>query len=210
MDLVAAKCTNCGAKIVIDSTKRIIVCPFCGTNYTEDKGHAVNEYKILLIMLNNLDIKSVKKITINLLKKDPDNSFIRMIYDCDIKFNCRKEFLILNEIPMRNFFLKELGKVEVDICKVIFKLLLLTIDYTEVTDEIVALILQNISYLDNSENRLFNILFEMTDLVMDKSMLSTIKQVVKQIKIKEIFKNKINDFSLTGEHKEILLNSLEK
>ena len=44
MALVAAKCTNCGANLQVDSDKDAAVCPYCGTPFIVEK--AINNYHI--------------------------------------------------------------------------------------------------------------------------------------------------------------------
>lgn len=42
MPLVAAKCTQCGANLQIDSAKDAAVCPYCNTPFVTEK--AINNY----------------------------------------------------------------------------------------------------------------------------------------------------------------------
>ena len=44
MPLVQAKCTNCGGKLQVDSTKEAAICPYCGSAYIVDK--AVQHFQV--------------------------------------------------------------------------------------------------------------------------------------------------------------------
>jgi len=44
MPLVAAKCTQCGSNLQVDSSKEATICPYCGTPFITEK--AINNYKV--------------------------------------------------------------------------------------------------------------------------------------------------------------------
>ncbi len=68
MGLVAAKCTQCGANIEVDSTKEAGICPACGTAFITEK--AVQNYQIT----NNINVESA---TFNVVGADINNLLIR-------------------------------------------------------------------------------------------------------------------------------------
>lgn len=47
MPLVAAKCTSCGGKLNVDSSKDAAICPYCGVAYVVEK--AINNYNTIAI-----------------------------------------------------------------------------------------------------------------------------------------------------------------
>ena len=62
MGLIAAKCTNCGAKIEVDESKETGICPYCGTAFITEK--VINNYNVT----NNYHIE--KQIIYNEQKYD--------------------------------------------------------------------------------------------------------------------------------------------
>lgn len=44
MGFVAAKCTQCGAKIEVDDTKEAGICKYCGTAFITEK--AINLFEV--------------------------------------------------------------------------------------------------------------------------------------------------------------------
>ena len=53
MAFIPAKCTQCGANIVVDSTHEAGICKFCGTPFITEK--AINNYNTTVIQNNNFD-----------------------------------------------------------------------------------------------------------------------------------------------------------
>ena len=45
MGVVAAKCTQCGAKIEVDDTKEAGICPYCNTPFVVEK--AIKQYQAI-------------------------------------------------------------------------------------------------------------------------------------------------------------------
>lgn len=66
MSLVAAVCTQCGAKIEVDNTKEAGICTHCGTAFITEK--AINNYNITNNVTNNIKIGNINI-------KAPDKSF---------------------------------------------------------------------------------------------------------------------------------------
>ena len=62
MGLIAAKCTNCGAKIEVDESKEAGICPHCGTAFITEK--VINNYNVT----NNYHIE--KQVIYNEQKYD--------------------------------------------------------------------------------------------------------------------------------------------
>ena len=56
MPLIAAKCTNCGGILEVDSSKDAAICPFCNTPYVVEK--AINIYQIT----NNVNADSIHSV----------------------------------------------------------------------------------------------------------------------------------------------------
>ena len=59
MPLVPAKCTNCGASLVIDSTKDAAICQYCNTPFVTEK--AINNYNISDSVIHIHNEPEVKK-----------------------------------------------------------------------------------------------------------------------------------------------------
>ncbi len=78
MGLIAAKCTECGANIEVDQTKKAGVCPFCGCAYvTQD---AIVNYNTTIINNNSITADNV-----NIVGGDFNNLFklAKESWDCD-------------------------------------------------------------------------------------------------------------------------------
>lgn len=77
MGLIAAKCTECGANIEVDQTKKAGVCPFCGCAYvTQD---AIVNYNTTIINNNSITADNV-----NIVGGDFNNLFklAKESWDC--------------------------------------------------------------------------------------------------------------------------------
>jgi len=57
MPLVDAKCTNCGATLVVDSAKDAAICNFCGSAFIVEK--AINNYNVVNHNYINADVVNV-------------------------------------------------------------------------------------------------------------------------------------------------------
>jgi len=66
MPLVAAKCTQCGVNLQVDSTKDAVMCEFCGTPFITEK--AINRYNTV----NNINAQ-----TVNVFGNIPTDFIIR-------------------------------------------------------------------------------------------------------------------------------------
>ena len=78
MGLIAAKCTECGANIEVDQTKKAGVCPFCGCAYvTQD---AIVNYNTTIINNNSITADNV-----NIVGGDFNNLFklAKESWDCN-------------------------------------------------------------------------------------------------------------------------------
>lgn len=78
MGLIAAKCTECGANIEVDQTKKADVCPFCGCAYvTQD---AIVNYNTTIINNNSITADNV-----NIVGGDFNNLFklAKESWDCN-------------------------------------------------------------------------------------------------------------------------------
>ncbi len=71
MPMVAAKCTQCGGHLTVDSDKEAAICEFCGTPFIVEK--AINNYNTTVV--NNFD-----NATVNIIAGDINN-FLKLAKD---------------------------------------------------------------------------------------------------------------------------------
>lgn len=245
MGLVPAKCTQCGARIQIDDTKEAGICPNCGTafitekvikNYINNTYSTTNvenqtniyygenifekekkECKLLLMLLNKMDLQYLKEHALKVLSINPDNSMAQMIYDCDfslVKYN-EYFFLDFNEQPLHDYLKKEIGNIDIETSKTFIKALILKASNDNNVAELVELILKNMSTINVDNDSLYEAYENMSKLIGDVSEINDYLYASKLGKVAgflSMFDNsyEANDsFNDAREKKEIALSMLK-
>ncbi len=213
MKLVAAKCPSCGADIQADEGKDAGICPYCGAAYVTEKaiGQTVinagtvtniqtqqnvyygagefqkekNQCKVLLMLLNNMDLQYLKERALRVLDVNPDNSLAQMIYDCDFGVENYEGFVFLNmkEGPLLTYLRKELGNIDAETCLTFITALVLEAQTDSRVQDIVRLILQNLVKLGLSEAELCKTLDQMAGVIADVGRINEILYSSKLSKI---------------------------
>lgn len=182
MGLVAAKCTQCGASITVDSSKDAGICPHCNTAYIVEKAiknynttnniqNQTNIYygesefekekkqcKVLLMLLNNMDLQYLKDRALKVMDTNPENSLAQMIYDCGFNVNTYSDytFLEFNEQPLQTYLKKECGNIDAETSITFIKAIVLKMETGPNLSEMVNIILKNISMQDIDGEALYN------------------------------------------------------
>lgn len=182
MGLVAAKCTQCGASITVDSSKDAGICPHCNTAYIVEKAiknynttnniqNQTNIYygesefekekkqcKVLLMLLNNMDLQYLKDRALKVMDTNPENSLAQMIYDCGFNVNTYSDytFLEFNEQPLQTYLKKECGNIDAETSITFIKAIVLKMETGPNLSEMVNIILKNISMQDVDGEALYN------------------------------------------------------
>ena len=205
MGVVAAKCTQCGAKIEVDDTKEAGICPYCNTPFVVEK--AIKQYqaitnienqtnfyygesafekekkqcKILLMLLNNLDLKYLKDHALKVMETNPENTLAQMIYDCGFSIeNCNDTyFLSFNETPLRVYLEKECGNIDAETSITFIRALVLKLETEDNVTELVKIILDNVSKLNLSAEDLYMTYEKMALLIGDISKIQLALNVAK-------------------------------
>lgn len=204
MAFVEAKCTNCGANIQVDESKDAGICPFCGTAFVTEKvirQSIVNnntvtniqsqqnifyggsdfqtekkQCKVLLMLLNNMDLQYLKERALKVLDLNPDNSLAQMIYDCNFEAVNYEgfSFLELRETPLLTYLEKENGKIDEETSITFIKALVLEAQTDNRVQEIVRLIFENVAKLGLPDDKLYAVLEQMAEFIGDVSKINTI------------------------------------
>ncbi len=182
MGLVAAKCTQCGASITVDSSKDAGICPHCNTAYIVEKAiknynttnniqNQTNIYygesefekekkqcKVLLMLLNNMDLQYLKDRALKVMDTNPENSLAQMIYDCGFNVNTYSDYIFLefNEQPLQTYLKKECGNIDAETSITFIKAIVLKMETGPNLSEMVNIILKNISMQDIDGDALYN------------------------------------------------------
>lgn len=182
MGLVAAKCTQCGASITVDSSKDAGICPHCNTAYIVEKAiknynttnniqNQTNIYygesefekekkqcKVLLMLLNNMDLQYLKDRALKVMDTNPENSLAQMIYDCGFNVNTYSDYIFLefNEQPLQTYLKKECGNIDAETSITFIKAIVLKMETGPNLSEMVNIILKNISMQDIDGEALYN------------------------------------------------------
>ena len=206
MGLVAAKCTQCGANIEVDDSKEAGICPHCNTAFIVEKAinlynnvtniaNQVNYYygesefekekkqcKVLLMLLNNLDLEYLKERALKVMDTNPENSLAQMIYDCDfcISYNEDLPFLEFREEPLRKYLDKECGNIDAETCATFIHALVLKMETQDNVSKLVDVILKNISLLELSSDVLYQTYDVMAQYIGD---IHSIKNVLYSAKL---------------------------
>ena len=177
------KCNQCGHSFEGK------FCPECGTPYATAKmefnnsTHYDSEFEkekkqcqVLLMLLNNCDLKYLKDQALKVLNLNPTNSLAQMIYECDFKKTIYYdfEFIELNEEPLERYLKKECGNIDAATCSSFMYALIREPEIGSCGKEIVKYAFYNLTRLGLSENQLFNYLKAIAEAISDKSQIHEI------------------------------------
>ncbi len=209
MSLVAAKCTQCGANITVDSSKDAGICPHCNTAYIVEKAiknynttnniqNQTNIYygesefekekkqcKVLLMLLNNMDLQYLKDRALKVMDTNPENCLAQMIYDCGFNVNTYNNytFLEFNEQPLQVYLKKECGNIDAETSITFIKAIVLKMQTGPNLSEMVNIILKNISMQNIDSDALYNTYCKIADEISNVSGIESMLYVSKLRKV---------------------------
>ena len=205
MSLIPAKCTECGANIEVDESKEAGICSHCGTAFVTEKvinnyqttnnntnyiGEQTNIYfgeskfeeeknqcKVLLMLLNSIDLEFLKDRALKVMDLNPDNNLARMIYECDfnVYFYEGYPFLEFNEKPILQYFISESGNVDAETSATFLRMLCLKIGTYDVNN-IVGEVFNNIKKLKISEEEKKETYKTMSLIIKDTKRIDELKR----------------------------------
>ncbi|MBR4800778.1 MAG: hypothetical protein IK048_03835 [Clostridia bacterium] len=213
MGIVAAKCPSCGANLNVDDTKDAGICESCGTAFITEK--AINNYithnhnttnvanqtniyldenlfekekrecKLLLMLLNKLDLQYLKEQALKVLSVNPDNSLAKMIYDCDFCVEQYQSlvFLGFDEQPLQQFIEKESGNIDVETSITFLKAILLKASTDTNMEKLIYLICINLAKQNLDSKTLCETYQTIATLIAD---VQNINQVLASAKLSKI------------------------
>ncbi len=192
-------CSECGAPYSTAYVKEESYQSF-NSEFEKEK----KQCKVLLMLLNNMDLEYLKERALKVLDLNPDNSLAQMIYDCDFKVSVYEDlpFLELNEAPLENYLKKEYGNIDAETSLSFIRALVLEAQTDSRVDKIVELILRNALSLRMSENELFELLKKMARSIGDVSKLNMIAYSAKLNKVAGV----LNMFNGNNYSSDSLLN----
>ena len=223
MGLVAAKCTQCGASITVDSSKDAGICPHCNTAYIVEKAiknynttnniqNQTNIYygesefekekkqcKVLLMLLNNMDLQYLKDRALKVMDTNPENSLAQMIYDCGFNVNTYSDytFLEFNEQPLQTYLKKECGNIDAETSITFIKAIVLKMETGPNLSEMVNIILKNISMQDIDGEALYNTYNKIADEISNVGGIESMLYASKLSKVAGILTFFDNSYNST-------------
>ena len=245
MALVPARCTQCGANITVDESKEAGICENCGTafitekaihNYVTNNSTTTNvqnqtniylgensfekekkECKVLLMLLNKLDLQYLKEQALKVLSLNPDNSLAQTIYDCEFSVELYNEyhFLDFDEQPLHGYVNKEIGNIDAETCITFIRALLCKATTDSNVNELMQLIFKNLSSLNMDEKTTYSTYKTIATLIADVERINVIlytSKLNKTLGFLSIFDSSsdaLESFNDADEKKRVGLSMLE-
>lgn len=243
MALVVAKCTSCGSNIEVDPGKEAGICPYCGSAFIVEK--AINNYitntttniekqtniyfsdnifekekrecKLLLMLLNKMDLQYLKEQALKVLSVNPDNSLAQTIYDCDftVEYYNAYTFLEFDEQPLHKYLEKEYGKIDAETSITFIKALLCKVSNDTNVANLVKLVFKNLSELNLDSNTVYVTYKNIATLIGDVDRINNIlyasklSKTVGFLSFLDDSSNVGNAFNDASEKKKVALSMLE-
>ena len=147
MGLIAAKCSQCGCKLEIDTERQKNFCPACGTEYIQEKVtnnqitniqnqtnvylSSNNEVKadedLLKLLFYSMDFDNLKQKSLKVIEVEKDNKFAKFLYAADFKIVKQTNGVKLVEFqekPVLDYFIENTDNIDLKFIKFVFSLFL--------------------------------------------------------------------------------------
>lgn len=147
MGLIAAKCSQYGCKLEIDTERQKNFCPACGTEYIQEKVtnnqitniqnqtnvylSSNNEVKadedLLKLLFYSMDFDNLKQKSLKVIEIEKDNKFAKFLYSADfriIKQTNGIKLVDFQEKPVLDYVIENPNSVGLKFIKYIFSLFL--------------------------------------------------------------------------------------
>ena len=211
MGIVSAKCPQCGANLNVDSAKDAGICPSCGTAFITEKAirnyithnttnieNQTNIYmneslfekekrecKVLLMLLNKLDLQYLKEQSLKVLSVNPENSLAKMIYDCGfcVEVWNTYTFLGFDEQPLYKFLEKECGNIDLETSLTFLKALLLEVSNAANVSNLISLIFKNLLLQKINNQELYTAYHTIALLIVDTKNINSVLAASKLTKL---------------------------
>lgn len=119
MPLVAAKCTQCGSNLQVDSSKEATICPYCGTPFITEK--AINNYKVEIgsVVVEGVSVETKLNNAETFFKLHGDTDKARELFEevCDTAPADWRGWWGLARITTEEFGLYTIGEKKLNIVK---------------------------------------------------------------------------------------------
>lgn len=119
MPLVAAKCTQCGSNLQVDSSKEATICPYCGTPFITEK--AINNYKVEIgsVVVEGVSVETKLNNAETFFKLHGDTDKARELFEevCDTAPADWRGWWGLARITTEEFGLYTIGEKKLNLVK---------------------------------------------------------------------------------------------
>lgn len=177
MTQINIKCPNCGEEIQFHNTEEYCECRHCHTKFINNKDITINtcpieklasvnvekyqlekeikQCEILLMMIKNFDLSSLKQKSLEILEINPNNQLAHMIYHLDFEFyswmNGDISTYTFQTSPLTTFFEKNKGSIDIETSLSFLTLLQNKNNFSKLDYACTKSLLNNIELLKNKE-----------------------------------------------------------
>ena len=190
MGLIAAKCSQCGCKLEIDTSRQRNFCPACGTEFIQEKitnnqitnttiQNQTNVYvtnktprdaeadaNLLNLLFYSMDFDNLRQKSLAIVESDKNNKLAKALYLADFKIVHQINSIKLVEFqekPMLDYFVENAGNIDLKFTEFMFGLFIRKVSNFDV-NVVYQILMNNVGNLSLSDKQLIDFY---TDIIND-------------------------------------------